>query len=163
MIDTYTRWSRIAGYTALAVAAMLSVGVTAARAEIGEEALSSIPSPYAETGPAYGMTTSSAVLTAMVYPGGEETGLYDTKYRFEYGTTTGYGSDSSEGDAGSEITGRAVTVTIGSLTVGTQYFLSRGRLESQRHVLRCRPDVCYVWKSYNSLPSEQRGTVRALG
>lgn len=87
----------------------------------GEEALSSIPSPYAETGPAYGMTTSSAVLTAMVYPGGEETGLYDTKYRFEYGTTTGYGSDSSEGDAGSEITGRAVTVTIGSLSSGTTY------------------------------------------
>jgi hypothetical protein len=104
------------------VASMLAANVTAARAEeLAEQALATIPSPYAATGETGNATASSAILSGGVYPGGSENGIYDTHYHFEYGTTTSYGSYSAEGDAGSEIEGKAVSMEVKSLTSGTTY------------------------------------------
>jgi hypothetical protein len=74
-----------------------------------------IPSAY--TGPASGVGTSTATLTGSVAPGG----FLDTRYHFEYGPTTAYGSFSPEGDAGSGAGGVAVSSAISGLTPALAY------------------------------------------
>lgn len=74
--------------------------------------------PWGYTGGASGIGASSATLTASIYP---DTNYLDTKYHFEYGTTTGYGSYSAEGNAGSGISMVGGSMGVGSLTAGTTY------------------------------------------
>jgi hypothetical protein len=75
-------------------------------------------SPWAYTGHASSVATPDAALTGSVYPGG----FLDTRYHFEYGTTTKYGSFSEERDAGAGF-GRApeASVALAGLTAGTTY------------------------------------------
>jgi hypothetical protein len=105
----------------LAMLATMLAGTVMAHAEPGEDSFATISSPFAITGPASNVTVSSAVLSGGVYPGGAKTGVYETKYLFEYGTTTSYGSYSSEGNAGSELVGKAVTTEIDPLAAGISY------------------------------------------
>ena len=77
--------------------------------------------PAAVTGSATNVTTSSATLNGTVDPNGRATAWY-----FEYGTSTSYGSKTSEHSAGSG--GSAVPVTIGVSG------LARGRVYHYRLV-----------------------------
>lgn len=73
--------------------------------------------PTALTGDASGVTTGAAGLTGSVRPNG-----LPTVYRFEYGTTTGYGSSTAElsiADPNAPLTG--VDVTLSGLQPGTTY------------------------------------------
>lgn len=73
--------------------------------------------PWGYTGGASNVTGTEAQLTASVYPGG----VLNAKYRFEYGPTTSYGSNSGEGSAGSAEGYAAVMSSIGGLTPGQTY------------------------------------------
>ncbi len=72
--------------------------------------------PWGYTGGATNVQPKQATLTGSVYPGGH----LDARYHFEYGTTTGYGSYSAEGDAGSGSGLSGASLTIG-LEPGTTY------------------------------------------
>jgi multidrug efflux pump subunit AcrA (membrane-fusion protein) len=72
--------------------------------------------PTVVTGSASGALTSSAALSGSVNPGGS-----DTKYRFEYGTTTAYGSQTAVVDAGSGTTASQVSATLTGLKPDTEY------------------------------------------
>jgi hypothetical protein len=74
-----------------------------------------IPSAY--TGPAAGVGTSNAIATGSVDLGG----FIDTRYHFEYGPTTAYGSYSPEGDAGSGQAGVPVSGAISGLSPALGY------------------------------------------
>jgi hypothetical protein len=78
-----------------------------------------VPSAY--TGPASAAASaagsSNATLTGSVDPGG----FFDTRYHFEYGPTTAYGSFSAEADAGSRSGAMAVASATGGLTPGVSY------------------------------------------
>ncbi|HSR94068.1 MAG TPA: PKD domain-containing protein [Solirubrobacterales bacterium] len=71
--------------------------------------------PVVSTGDASGVDTAAATLNGSVDPGGR-----DTTYRFEYGTTTAYGSSVS-GAAGAEPGARAVTANLTGLAPATTY------------------------------------------
>jgi DNA-binding beta-propeller fold protein YncE len=62
------------------------------------------------------ITTSGATLNDAVNPNGA-----DTTYRYEYGTTTSYGSTTPDGDAGSVTGETSVPVAIAGLQAGTTY------------------------------------------
>jgi hypothetical protein len=72
--------------------------------------------PGASTGSARDVTATGARLTGTVDPNGRA-----TTYRFEYGTTTGYGKRTAEASAGSGQSGRAVSATIGGLQPNQRY------------------------------------------
>lgn len=72
--------------------------------------------PYASTEPAGGVSASGVELNGVVEAAGLPTG-----YRFEYGTSTAYGSSTPEGSAGSGTTAHAVNATVGGLTPETVY------------------------------------------
>jgi multidrug efflux pump subunit AcrA (membrane-fusion protein) len=72
--------------------------------------------PTVVTGSASGALTSSATLAGSVNPGGS-----DTKYWFEYGTSTAYGSKTAVVDAGSGITASQVSATLSHLHPDTEY------------------------------------------
>lgn len=72
--------------------------------------------PSVTTGTASAITATSATLSGQVDPGGAQ-----TSYRFDYGTTTAYGSSSPVTSAGAGTTAAAVATTIGSLVPGTTY------------------------------------------
>jgi hypothetical protein len=72
--------------------------------------------PVATTGSASGVTQSSATLGGTVNAGG---GL--TTYHFEYGTTTGYGSVTTDQSAGSGTSAIPVSAAISGLAPGTPY------------------------------------------
>ncbi len=72
--------------------------------------------PTVVTGSASGALTSSATLSGSVNPAGS-----DTKYWFEYGTTSAYGSKTAVVDAGSGTTASAVSATLTGLKPDTEY------------------------------------------
>ena len=75
--------------------------------------------PSVSTGAASGVTQSQATLNGTVNPNG-----VDTHYYFQYGTTTGYGSNAPAlpgGDAGSGTSSRPVGITVSPLEQGTVY------------------------------------------
>ena len=80
--------------------------------------------PWAYTGSATATSTSAATLTGSVYPGAGSIhlgGALDSRYHFEYGTTTGYGSVSAEGDAGAALGRVPASIPITGLAEGTTY------------------------------------------
>src|SRR3954471_7000344 len=72
--------------------------------------------PAVITGPAEGLTTSSARLSATVNPGGAA-----TTYHFEYGTTAAYGLATTVRDAGTGDAPVTVHATLAGLTADTDY------------------------------------------
>lgn len=93
---------------------MLLLAVTAAVAVAASPA--SALSPSVETTAASGIGETGATLNGKVNPNGLE-----TKYFFEYGTTTSYGSKTSEVSAGSGSSAVEKSQSIGSLTKNTVY------------------------------------------
>ena len=72
--------------------------------------------PTATTSSARNVTADGARLAARVDPNGRA-----TTYRFEYGTTTGYGRQTAETSAGSGQSATSVSATIGGLLANTRY------------------------------------------
>jgi hypothetical protein len=72
--------------------------------------------PGATTGSARSVTATGTRLTATVDPNGRA-----TTYRFEYGTTTGYGKHTADASAGSGQSGRSVSATVSGLAANTRY------------------------------------------
>ncbi len=72
--------------------------------------------PSVSTGPATAIAQTIAVLNGSVNPAGKA-----TTYRFEYGTTTAYGSSTAPTDAGSGTVARAVSIIVSGLTPATLY------------------------------------------
>ena len=72
--------------------------------------------PTASTGGATNIGISTATITGTVNPNGSA-----TSYRFDYGTTSGYGLSTAVGDAGSGTAGVAVSATLSGLRANTTY------------------------------------------
>ena len=72
--------------------------------------------PTVVTGSASGVLTSSVTLSGSINPSGS-----DTKYWFEYGTTTAYGSKTAVLDTGSGTTVSQVSATLTGLKPDTEY------------------------------------------
>ncbi len=75
------------------------------------------PAPTVTTGSASGVATPNATLNATVNPNGVE-----TKYYFEYGTTTSYGSYTATGSAGAGTGSMPVHAEVTGLAAGTTYY-----------------------------------------
>ncbi len=75
-----------------------------------------VPAPGAATGAATAVSDRTATLTGTVSPKGAP-----TAYRFEYGTTTAYGSTTAQVDAGSGTNVVAATTAVAGLKPGTTY------------------------------------------
>jgi hypothetical protein len=75
------------------------------------------PAPTVTTESPSGVATPNATLNATVNPNGVE-----TKYFFEYGTTTSYGSYTSTKSAGAGTSKVQVNATLTGLTAGTTYY-----------------------------------------
>ncbi len=72
--------------------------------------------PAVQTTAAQNVTATSATVNGSVDPRGQS-----TTWRFEYGTTTGYGSRTSSQNAGSGSGTRNVSATLSNLTPGSTY------------------------------------------
>lgn len=72
--------------------------------------------PVVTTTAATGVTTSAATLNGSVNPNGA-----DASYKFDYGTTTSYGSSTTAGDAGAGTTAVNESANLASLTASTTY------------------------------------------
>jgi hypothetical protein len=72
--------------------------------------------PAVTTSAATGVTTSAATLNGSVNPNGA-----DASYKFDYGTTTSYGSSTTAGDAGSGTTAVNESAGLTGLTASTTY------------------------------------------
>jgi hypothetical protein len=72
--------------------------------------------PTATTGPALSLTSSSANVTGTVNANGES-----TTFSFQFGTTTGYGSQTNPQSAGSGNENQVVSATLTGLRAGTTY------------------------------------------
>ncbi|HET6551424.1 MAG TPA: hypothetical protein VFG79_23355 [Solirubrobacter sp.] len=72
--------------------------------------------PTATTGETQSVTTDSAALTGTVNPNGQE-----TNYHFEYGTTTSYGTSTTERSAGNGTSPVSVREPLDDLKQGTTY------------------------------------------
>jgi hypothetical protein len=77
---------------------------------------STVTVPLAETGGASGSEPTSETVTGSVNPEGS-----DTKYEFQYGTTSEYGSSTPEVDAGTGTTSEPAEATISSLEPNRLY------------------------------------------
>ncbi len=75
-----------------------------------------LPTPTATTGAASGIGTSTATIAGTVNPNGSPTG-----YRFDYGTSSGYGSSTALGDAGTGTANIAASAPLSGLTANTTY------------------------------------------
>jgi hypothetical protein len=75
------------------------------------------PAPSVTTDGASGVATPNATLNATVNPNGVE-----TKYFFEYGTTTNYGSSTSVSSAGAGTSSVPVDAALSGLAPGTTYY-----------------------------------------
>ena len=75
-----------------------------------------VVSPTVATGPATNVTSTSAQLNGTVNPNGSS-----TTYRFEYGTTTSYGTMTDPQLAGSAVAPSAVNAALTGLTPNTTY------------------------------------------
>jgi hypothetical protein len=95
----------------------LSVGYTE-EAKIPSPLAESYPlrPPYTKTEPATGVSETQATLDGLVNPSGAE-----TKYWFEYGPSTSYGSKTSEVGVGSGMSNMEESKTITGLTGGATY------------------------------------------
>src|SRR5881397_3805291 len=93
-------------FASLATAAGLLVTATGAQAA----------APTAITGPVSSVGATSATVTGTVNPGGVATTWY-----VEYGTSTGYGSQTAPTSAGSGTADKAVSVSLTGLAQGTTY------------------------------------------
>jgi hypothetical protein len=93
----------------IAVLAVLAVA-------LGAAAAAPAATPSAVTGAVTGFGTSSATVTGTVNPNGETTTWF-----FEYGKTTGYGSQTGSASAGSGTASASVSATITGLSPGTTY------------------------------------------
>ncbi|HUO71685.1 MAG TPA: S8 family serine peptidase [Solirubrobacteraceae bacterium] len=74
------------------------------------------PIPTVTTGAAGAIGLSTATVAGTVNPSG-----YPTGYRFDYGTTTAYGSSTAAGDAGSGSSDVGVSAPLSGLTPNTTY------------------------------------------
>ncbi|MGZ5341412.1 MAG: fibronectin type III domain-containing protein [Solirubrobacterales bacterium] len=72
--------------------------------------------PDAVTGAATSITQSSATVGGTVNPSGEA-----TTYHFEFGTTTAYGSQTADTNAGSGTSDQAAAANLSGLSAGTTY------------------------------------------
>ena len=79
-------------------------------------ALAVAASPSVSTGRATGVTTSKATLTGTVNPGGRP-----TRFFFQFGVTTAYGTQTRTASAGSGTRGVAVRANLTGLASGTVY------------------------------------------
>ena len=70
----------------------------------------------ATTGPALSLTSTSANVTGTVNPNGQS-----TTYAFQFGLTTGYGSQTNSQSAGSGVDNQVVSSTLTGLKAGTTY------------------------------------------
>lgn len=73
-------------------------------------------SPAVSTGNATGVTSSRATLTGTVNPGGR-----GTRFAFQFGRTTGYGSQTPSASVGSGVKSLAVKANLSGLRSGTLY------------------------------------------
>jgi hypothetical protein len=78
--------------------------------------LTTSPAPQVTTGDASSVATTSATLNGSVNPGGRA-----TTWRFEYGTSTGYGSATPTKDAGSGTSPVGVAAPVSGLAAGRTY------------------------------------------
>jgi hypothetical protein len=93
------------------------VATSAAGTGYGSDQVFTTPGPVeAVTGVATSVQQTQATLNGTVNPRG-----YDAKYSFEYGTSTAYGSGTTEGDAGSGNGGVEVSSVIAGLQPGVIY------------------------------------------
>jgi hypothetical protein len=99
------RWTRHGVTLLLAVVAFLATAAGASAA-----------APTAITGPVTAVGPTTATATGTVNPGGVA-----TTWHVEYGTTTGYGSNSTTTSAGSGTANTAVSASLTGLTQGTTY------------------------------------------
>jgi hypothetical protein len=86
------------------LAALLTV---AAIAVVGAGAATAATAPSATTGPVNSVGATTATVTGSVNPNGTA-----TTWQFEYGTTTGYGSVTTAGNAGSGTSGVPVSFAL---------------------------------------------------
>jgi hypothetical protein len=75
------------------------------------------PAPTVTTESASGVATPDATLHATVNPNGVA-----TKYTFQYGTSTSYGSETPAGEAGAGTSNVAVQAAVAGLNAGTTYY-----------------------------------------
>jgi hypothetical protein len=75
-----------------------------------------LSAPAVTTGAATAITTSGATVSGSVNPNGS-----DTKYQFQYGTTTSYGNATTLTDAGTGTSSSNVSATLSGLAPGTTY------------------------------------------
>lgn len=83
---------------------------------LGELGIATNQAPTAITGPSSGVTAGTAHLTGTV----NATGI-NTSYRFEYGTTTAYGSNTATTSAGAGASNQSVAADLAGLQPGTTY------------------------------------------
>src|SRR5438093_9398277 len=95
-------------------ATVLVAGISGLIGLAGAAAAASAPT--AITGPVSAVGPTSATVTGTVNPNGQATNWY-----FEYGTTTGYGSKTPTGNAGSGTSNVSVSAPLAGLTPGTTY------------------------------------------
>jgi phosphodiesterase/alkaline phosphatase D-like protein len=86
----------------------LSVGFASEAAAAG--------SPSVTTGHASAITSSAAIVSGTVNPSGQS-----TRFAFQYGTTSGFGHETTLTSAGSGSNATTVSATIGGLLSGTTY------------------------------------------
>jgi hypothetical protein len=93
------------------------VATNAAGTSDGTDQTFTTPGPVeAVTGMAMGLLETQATLSGTVNPRG-----YDAKYYFQYGTSTSYGSSTSEADAGSGVSAVPESGTATGLETGVAY------------------------------------------
>jgi phosphodiesterase/alkaline phosphatase D-like protein len=95
------------------------VAVSAGGTVVGGDntfATSKLPVPTADTGAVTGVTTATAVLNGTVNPEG-----LATSYYFQYGTSSGYGHNTSTRSAGSGTASAAVSQSLSGLAARTTY------------------------------------------
>lgn len=90
------------------------------------------------TGPAENVTTSGAKVTGTVNPGGAQ-----TTYHFEYGTTSSYGINTPDNDAGAGSADLGVSAQLSGLTAQTTYHyrLVAGGVNGQDRTFKTGPNV----------------------
>src|SRR5439155_21538162 len=97
------RTGRVAGATSALALTIFAAGAAAA-------------APAVTTGPTTAIGATTATVTGTVNPGGVATTWY-----VEYGTSTGYGSQTAPTSAGSGTADKAVSVSLTGLAQGTTY------------------------------------------
>lgn len=102
--------------TLVAAALAASASMAAGAALLGTAASAAPVAPNASTTGATAVATTSETLLGTVNPNGT-----DTRYHFDYGTTTSYGSVTSSADAGAGATPVQEAASVNGLTAGTVY------------------------------------------